>query len=106
MQQLRKYFKLYKPKEWLFEGVVGHQYGYRTLQEVFSNAKDKAGIQIKGGIHTMRHSFATHLMENGTDLRLIQELLGHNSIKTTIRYTHVSKAQIQKVKSPLDELEL
>jgi integrase/recombinase XerD len=73
---------------------------------VFSRAKQAAGIKTQGGIHTMRHSFATHLMENGTDLRLIQELLGHNSIKTPIRYTHVSKAEIQKIKSPLDNLEL
>jgi site-specific recombinase XerD len=73
---------------------------------VFSRAKQAAGIKTQGGIHTMRHSFATHLMENGTDLRLIQELLGHNSIKTTIRYTHVSKAEIQKIKSTLDNLEL
>jgi len=106
LTQLRKYFKQYKPKEWLFEGRPGEQYGYRTLQEVFANAKDKAGVNIKGGIHTMRHSFATHLLENGTDIRLIQELLGHNSIKTTVRYTHVSKAQMQKIKSPLDELDL
>jgi Site-specific recombinase XerD len=106
LEQLRKYFKLYKPKEWLFEGQAGEQYGYRTLQEVFSNAKDKAGIKTQGGIHSMRHSFATHLLENGTDLRLIQELLGHNSIKTTVRYTHVSNAQIGKIKSPLDELDL
>ena len=106
LEQLRKYFRMYKPKNWLFEGRPGEQYGYRTLQEVFGNAKEKAGIKMAGGIHTMRHSFATHLLENGTDLRLIQELLGHNSIKTTIRYTHVSRAQIGKIKSPLDELDL
>jgi site-specific recombinase XerD len=106
LTQLRKYFKIYRPKEWLFEGNPGRQYGYRTLQEVFSMAKEKAGVKIKGGIHTMRHSFATHLLENGTDIRLIQELLGHNSIKTTIRYTHVSKAQLQKVRSPLNDLDL
>lgn len=104
--QLRNYFKEYRPKAWLFEGLPGEQYGYRTLQEVFSAAKKRVGIQTKGGIHTMRHSFATHLLENGTDIRLIQELLGHNSIKTTVRYTHVSTAQMQKIKSPLDEIDL
>jgi len=104
--QLRKYFKQYRPKEWLFEGQAGQQYGYRSLQLVFQQAKERSGIQTPGGIHTMRHSFATHLLENGTDIRYIQELLGHNSIKTTIRYTHVSKAQLQKIKSPLDELDL
>ena len=104
--QLRKYFKQYRPKEFLFESGQGKKYGYRSLQMVFSRAKDKAGIKTTGGIHTMRHSFATHLLENGTDLRLIQEMLGHNSIKTTIRYTHVSKAQLEKIKSPLDNLDL
>ena len=104
--QLRKFFRLYKPREWLFENESGGQYGYRSLQMVFSRAKARAGIKTKGGIHSMRHSFATHLLENGTDLRLIQELLGHNSIKTTIRYTHVSKAQLDKIKSPIDYLDL
>ena len=101
----RKYFQSYRPKEWLFESDTGKQYGYRSLQMVFSRAKEKAGIKTSGGIHSMRHSFAPHLLENGTDIRLIQELLGHNSIKTTIRYTHVSKAQLEKIKSPLDNLE-
>ena len=104
LEQLRKYFIAYRPKTWLFEGQNGAQYGYRSLQMVFSRAKSKAGVAVPGGIHTMRHSFATHLLEEGTDLRVIQELLGHNSIKTTVRYTHVSQAQIGKVKSPLDRL--
>ena len=104
LEQLRKYFIAYRPKIWLFEGQGGVQYGYRSLQMVFSRAKGKAGVTVPGGIHTMRHSFATHLLEEGTDLRVIQELLGHSSIKTTVRYTHVSQAQIGKVISPLDRL--
>ena len=104
--QLREYYKLYKPKKWLFEGQGGGAYGYRSLQLVFKQAKERAGIKGKGGIHSLRHSFATHLMENGTDLRVIQELLGHSSIKTTMRYTHVSRAQLGKVKSPLDSLDV
>jgi site-specific recombinase XerD len=106
LHQLRRYYREYKPKKWLFEGQYGNHYGYRSLQQIFERAKKKAGITMKGGIHTMRHSFATHLLENGTDIRLIQELLGHERIETTMRYTHISQAQIQKVKSPLDRLGL
>jgi integrase/recombinase XerD len=106
LAQLRIYYKKYKPATWLFEGRKGERYGYRSLQLVFEQAKGRAGIKMKGGIHTMRHSYATHLLENGTDLRLIQELLGHNSIKTTVRYTHVSQAQLGRIRSPLDELDI
>lgn len=104
LQQLRIYYSIYKPERWLFEGRYGNPYGYRSLQKVFDEAKQGAGITMRGGIHTLRHSFATHLMEHGTDIRVIQELLGHERIETTMRYTHVSRAQIQKVKSPLDWL--
>jgi site-specific recombinase XerD len=106
LNNLREYYKKFKPKYWLFEGADGGKYGYRSLQSVFKQTKEKAGIKTKGGIHSLRHSFATHLMESGTDIRIIQEFLGHNSIKTTMRYTHVSRTQMQKIRSPLDDLEI
>jgi integrase/recombinase XerD len=71
---------------------------------VFANALHKAKINKIVGIHGLRHSFATHLLEAGTDIKFIQELLGHNDIKTTLRYTHVSQQSIKKVKSPLDQM--
>ena len=103
---LRKYYKAYKPKEYLFEGQAGSQYSTRSLNLIMQQAKLKAGIKKEGSIHAFRHSFATHLLEGGTDLSLIQRLLGHNDIKTTLRYTHVSKTMMQKIQSPLDKLEL
>jgi integrase/recombinase XerD len=72
------------------------------LQSVFKQVMDKAGINKKVGINCLRHSFATHLLEHGTYISLIQELLGHNDIKATLLYAHVSKKEIQQVKSPLD----
>lgn len=104
LSQLRSYYKKYKPKKYLFEGVNNEQFSVRSVQQIFKEAKDKAQISRRGGIHSLRHSFATHLLENGTDIRFIQELLGHNDIKTTYVYTHVMDSAIRKIKSPLDDL--
>jgi integrase/recombinase XerD len=102
---LREYFKEYKPKEYLFEGQQGGQYAMRSVQEVFHAASRKAKITKNVTVHTLRHSFATHLLENGTDLRYIQSLLGHGSSKTTEIYTHITTKGMESIKSPLDGLE-
>ena len=105
LDQLRLYFKTYKPTEYLFEGQYGGQYSTRSAQQVFQDTLKRAKINKKIGIHGLRHSFATHLMEQGTDINFIQQLLGHNDIKTTLRYTHVSKKSIKNIQSPLDNME-
>jgi site-specific recombinase XerD len=102
LEQLRDYFRQYRPKKYLFEGQAGGQYSIRSCQKVFTEAMRKAGINKQIGIHGLRHSFATHLLENGTDISFIQQLLGHKDIKTTLRYTHVSREAIKNIKSPLD----
>ena len=104
LEQLRAYYKEYRPKIYLFEGHDGGQYSVRSTQQVFKNALQKAGINKKVGIHSLRHSYATHLLEQGTDIRFIQELLGHKDIKTTLIYTDVSNNSIRNVASPLDKL--
>ena len=101
---LRTYFINFKPKKYLFEGQKQKKYSASSVRKVFMNAKSKANIKKPGTVHTLRHSFATHLLENGTDIRLIQKLLGHKNIKTTLIYTHVSKSSIQNIESPLDSL--
>ncbi len=102
---LRDYFKAYQPKNWLFEGQSGvGQYDERSLANVLKQALEKSNINKPVSLHWLRHSFATHLLENGTDLRYIQEILGHSSSKTTEIYTHVSNKSIQKIVSPFDTL--
>ena len=102
---LREYYILYKPGVWLFEGSIkGEQYSEQSLQNVLKQAVSKANINKPVTLHWLRHSYATHLLENGTDLRYIQELLGHKSSKTTEIYTHVSNKSLQKIKSPFDDL--
>lgn len=105
LEMLREYYRYYKPKTYLFEGQnIGEQYDSRSLQLVLKHAVKKAGIHKPVTLHWLRHSYATHLLESGTDLRYIQELLGHNSSRTTEIYTHVSTKNIQQIKSPFDDL--
>jgi len=102
---LRTYFKAFQPKVYLFEGETpGKPYDGRSLQQVLKQNVQKTGITKPVTLHWLRHSYATHLLENGTDLRYIQEILGHNSSKTTEIYTHVSTKSIQNIISPFDML--
>lgn len=101
---LREYYKEYRPKEYLFEGQKGGKYSARSVQAIFKEALIKSNINKKASVHILRHSFATHLLEAGTDIRMIQQLLGHCSIKTTQIYTQVSSSNIAKVISPYDSL--
>ncbi|RZS95363.1 site-specific tyrosine recombinase/integron integrase [Cecembia calidifontis] len=105
LELLREYYKYEKPKEYLFEGeTIGSKYSEGSLQKVLKTALQKAGIGKPVTLHWLRHSYATHLLESGTDLRYIQELLGHKSSKTTEIYTHVSQKSLGRIKSPFDDL--
>ena len=103
---LRDYFKTYRPKEFLFEGQDGGCYSTRSIQNIFRDAVEKTKIKKKVSVHSLRHSFATHLLENGTNLRYIQSLLGHSNSKTTEIYTHVTTKGFEQLKSPLDNLDI
>ncbi|WP_318640239.1 tyrosine-type recombinase/integrase [Flavobacterium ardleyense] len=105
LEMLRDYYLVFKPQNFLFEGsIAGTRYSEKSLQSVLKQALKKAFITKPVTLHWLRHSYATHLLESGTDLRYIQELLGHNSSKTTEIYTHVSTKSIQQIKSPFDDL--
>ncbi|MBS9767425.1 MAG: tyrosine-type recombinase/integrase [Flavobacteriaceae bacterium] len=104
LEPMREYYRLFQPQEWLFEGQYGGQYSVRSVQAVFKNAMKKAKINKTIGIHGLRHSYATHLIESGADIRFIKDLLGHNSIKTTQIYTHITDISKSQIKSPLDML--
>lgn len=103
---LREYYKEYRPDEWLFTGQYGARYSVASIQSIFDKAKKKAGIMRRATPHSLRHSFASHLLEKGVDIRFVQELLGHKSIKTTEIYTHVIMKNIENIKSPLDNLDI
>jgi len=102
----REYIKEYKPANWLFEGARRSRYSESSFQKIFVKAMSAAGIRKQASLHTLRHSFATHNLEGGMSTRFIQTLLGHNSIKTTELYTHVTRASLDRIRSPLDRLKL
>ena len=104
---LTSYIEEYKPDYWLFEGQQKtFPYSSSSIDAVFRRARDKAGLNKAYHLHDLRHSFATHLLEKGTDIRIIQELLGHSDIKTTLIYTHVSNNMKKNITSPIEYLGL
>ncbi len=105
LELLRQYFRKYRPKHYLFEGPGGNRYSGSSVRKVLARAVEASGINKRVKVHTLRHSFATHLLEQGTNLRYIQTLLGHTSSKTTEIYTHVCSNRLGDVKSPLDRLD-
>lgn len=105
LEGLRIYWKSYRPEKWLFEGKEkGKPYSVRSAERVFEKAAARAGIEKEVSIHSLRHAFATHLLEQGTDIKFIQELLGHSRVRTTEIYLHVSKKEIGKVRSPIEAI--
>ena len=105
-EQIEAYIDLYKPSYWLFEGQHGGKYADKSVQQIMKNAVIKSGINADATVHTLRHSFATHMIEAGVDIRIVQEYLGHSDIKTTEIYTHVTDKIKSQIKSPFDDLDL
>ncbi len=107
LKELRSYYKEYRPKDWLFLGLSKEKHlSIGAAQRVYYTAKKKAGIKKGGGIHCLRHCFATHMLEAGVDLRTLQVLMGHSSLSTTAIYLHVTTQSIAQTKSPFDLLEV
>jgi site-specific recombinase XerD len=105
LETLRAYVRAYQPQEWLFPGQNPQEHLHiRSAQNIFAKAKRKAGIHKPASFHTLRHAFGTHLLEDGVDIRYIQELLGHSCVETTQRYTHVARKDLRRIRSPLDRL--
>jgi site-specific recombinase XerD len=107
LKYLREYYKAYQPKEYMFEGQNKDQpYSTRSIQAILQQAKKAAGIKAPGSVHALRHSYATHLLDKGLDITYIQKLLGHNDLKTTLRYLHVTTRDLAAIESPLEDLDL
>ncbi len=107
LTELRQYYRVYRPTEWLFpQRGKDTPMATASALRIYYDAKARAGIHKDGGIHALRHAFATHLLESGTDVVTIQRLLGHGHLKTTARYLHVSRQRIAELTSPLDHLPL
>jgi site-specific recombinase XerD len=104
LRELRDYWRTYRPRPYLFPSSYKHRTSlrYESVRELYDKARKKAGITTGAGLHTLRHSFATHLLEAGYDIRKIQVLLGHSRLSTTMIYVHVSRETLSKIKSPLD----
>jgi site-specific recombinase XerD len=108
LQELRAYWRMFQPKRWLFPAShdASRPMDERTGQKIYYTAVARAGLPRKGGIHSLRHSFATHLLESGVEITIVQRLLGHNSLSVTANYLHVRRERLAQVQSPLQLLDL
>jgi site-specific recombinase XerD len=103
--ELRSYYRTYRPDSWLFPGMRKDKpIATRSINRIVIQARERAGISKKATAHTLRHTFATHMLESGVDLFMLRNLLGHSSLRTTCKYVHLQRADLQNIVSPLDDL--